>query len=106
MQFPELHPVDLAILLLYLAANAALGLISIRKHRGKSSEAEEYLLAGRTLTLPAFVATLVSTWYGGIIAIGEYSFDNGIVTWIVFGIPYYVAALIFALLLAKRINRR
>ena len=99
MQFPALHPVDLGLIIVYLVANAALGLVAIRKHRGKSSDVEEYLLAGRTLTLPAFVATLVSTWYGGIIAIGQYSFDNGLVTWVVFGIPYYVAALIFALLL-------
>jgi SSS family solute:Na+ symporter len=104
MQFPTLHPIDLALIVLYLVANASIGFISFRKNRGKSSEAEEYLLAGRTLTLPAFVATLVSTWYGGIIAIGEYSYDNGIVTWIVFGVPYYVAALIFALVLAKRVN--
>ena len=25
----------------------------------------EFILGGRTLTLPAFVATLVTTWYGG-----------------------------------------
>lgn len=103
--FPELHPIDLGIVVLYLIVNALLGIIAIRRKRQTTSEAEDYLLAGRTLTLPAFVATLVSTWYGGIIAIGEYSYDNGIVTWIVFGIPYYVAALIFALVLAKRVNQ-
>lgn len=104
MQFPALHPLDLALIILYLVANVSIGFISFRRNKGNTSEVEEYILAGRTLTLPAFVATLVSTWYGGIIAIGEYSYDNGIVTWIVFGVPYYVAALIFALLLAKRIN--
>lgn len=102
--FPELHPLDLGIIVLYLIANLALGFVAIRKRRNKISDAEEYLLAGRTLTLPAFVATLVSTWYGGIVAVGEYAYDNGLVTWVVFGIPYYFAAIIFALVLAKRIN--
>lgn len=104
MQFPSLHPIDLALIVLYLVANATIGLVSFRKRKGVTSEAEEYLLAGRTLTLPAFIATLVSTWYGGIIAVGQYSYDNGIVMWVVFGIPYYVAALLFALLLAHRVN--
>ncbi len=102
--FPALAPLDLAIIIFYIVANATIGFLTFRKIKRKSSEEEEFLLAGRTLTLPAFVATLVSTWYGGIIAVGEYSYDNGIVTWVVFGIPYYVAALIFALILAKRVN--
>lgn len=102
---PQLAPLDLAIIIFYVVANATVGFVSFRRlRRKKVSEEEEYLLAGRTLTLPAFVATLVSTWYGGILAVGEYVYDNGIVTWIVFGIPYYVAAIIFAIVLAKRVN--
>jgi SSS family solute:Na+ symporter len=65
----------------------------------------DYLLAGRRLTLPAFVATLVTTWYGGILGIGEYAWRFGISTWLVFGAPYYVAAIIFALWLAPRLQR-
>ncbi|HET9136446.1 MAG TPA: sodium:solute symporter family protein [Candidatus Kapabacteria bacterium] len=103
-QFPSLSPLDLGIIIFYIVANALAGFITFRKFKKKASEEEEFILAGRTLTLPAFIATLVSTWYGGIIAVGEYSYDNGIVTWVVFGIPYYVAALIFALLLVKRVN--
>lgn len=102
---PHLAPLDLAIIVFYIAANATVGFVSFRRLRRKKATAEEeYLLAGRTLTLPAFVATLVSTWYGGILAVGEYVYDHGIVTWVVFGIPYYVAAVIFALVLAKRVN--
>ncbi|MBS1903021.1 MAG: sodium:solute symporter family protein [Bacteroidetes bacterium] len=102
---PQLAPIDLAIIIFYVVANATVGFVSFRRFkRKKVSEEEEFLLAGRTLTLPAFVATLVSTWYGGILAVGEYVYDNGIVTWIVFGIPYYVAAIIFAIILAKRVN--
>jgi SSS family solute:Na+ symporter len=65
-------------------------------------EAEEYLLMGRRLSLPAFVASLVSTWYGGILGVGEYSFKYGLSNWIVFGAPYYLAAFLFAIFLAKR----
>ena len=70
----------------------------------RSSSGLEYLLAGRSLTLPAFVATLVTTWYGGILGIGEYTWRYGISTWFVFGLPYYAAALLFALLLARRLR--
>jgi solute:Na+ symporter, SSS family len=100
---PQLAPVDIGIIIFYLIANALIGFVIIRKRRGHSG-VEEYILAGRTLTLPAFVATLVSTWYGGIIGVGEYTYDNGIVMWVVFGIPYYVAGILFALFLAKRVN--
>ncbi len=102
--FPSLSILDLSIIIFYIVANVTIGFVSFRKFTKKSSDEEEYLLAGRTLTLPAFIATLVSTWYGGIIAVGEYSYDNGIVTWVVFGVPYYVAAFVFAMVMAKRVN--
>lgn len=73
--------------------------------RGRSSVPLDYLLAGRRLTTPAFVATLVATWYGGVLGVGEFSFRYGISNWIVFGVPYYLAALIFAVLLAERARR-
>jgi SSS family solute:Na+ symporter len=72
------------------------------RHQDK---AEDYLLAGRRVTLPIFVASLVSTWYGGILGVGEYTFKHGLSNWLVFGVPYYLAALIFALFLAKRARR-
>ncbi|HZE19670.1 MAG TPA: sodium:solute symporter family protein, partial [Candidatus Angelobacter sp.] len=65
----------------------------------------EYLLMGRTLALPSFVATLVSTWYGGVLGVGEYSYRYGISNWIVFGVPYYLGAALFALFFAKKARR-
>jgi len=65
----------------------------------------EYLLMGRTLALPSFVATLVSTWYGGVLGVGEYSYRYGISNWIVFGVPYYLGAAVFALFFAKKARR-
>jgi len=63
-----------------------------------------YIYAGRKLTVPAFVATLVSTWYGGILEIGRFSNQNGISTWLVFGLFYYIAALIYARYIVDRIS--
>ena len=45
----------------------------------RGSSAVDYLVAGRRVTLPAFVATLVATWYGGILGVGEYSYRYGVV---------------------------
>ncbi len=92
--------VDYAVIGLYLVGLLVAGLAFVRRDRS----AESYFLAGRTLTLPAFVATLVSTWYGGILGIGEYAHQSGLSAWTVFGVPYYVFAVVFALLLAPRIR--
>ncbi len=69
---------------------------------GSRPPAEDYLVAGRAVTLPAFVATLVTTWYGGILGVGEYAWKYGLANWVVFGVPYYLGALLFALLFARR----
>jgi SSS family solute:Na+ symporter len=87
------------LLALYLAGLFVLGFI--RSRRGLES-AEEYLVAGRRISLPAFVVTLVSTWYGGILGIGEFSYKYGLSNWLVFGVPYYLYAVIFALFIAGR----
>jgi len=98
----NLHPVDFLIILLYIGLVLVLG---FRRKKSTDSGSEDYLLAGRRLTLPAFVATLVSTWYGGILGVGEYSYLYGVSNWLVFGVPYYLAAFIFAMFLAKRARR-
>ncbi len=66
------------------------------------TNAEDLIVGGRRLTLPAFVASLVATWYGGILGVGEFGYLYGISQWLVFGLPYYVAALLFAWLIARR----
>lgn len=97
----KLHTIDFVLVGGYLLF---LAIITWRtRHEAEGSESG-YLLAGRRLTLPAFVATLVSTWYGGILGVGEYSFLFGISNWLVFGVPYYLAALIYALFLAGRVR--
>jgi solute:Na+ symporter, SSS family len=91
--------IDTLLILLYFAAVLFVGYRSARKEK---NDTDEYLLASRSLTLPVFVATLVSTWYGGILGVGEYSYQYGISNWVVFGVPYYFFAVVFALFLAKK----
>ena len=98
----KIHIIDLFIILLYIGFVMFVGM---RLWRRKTSGAEDYLLAGRRLTLPSFVATMVSTWYGGILGVGEYSYSYGISNWLVFGVPYYLAAFIFAMFIAKKSRR-
>ena len=97
---PSLHPAEYLPILAYLLALLYLGL----RKRSTGTE-EDFVLAGRTLTLPALIATLVTTWYGGILGVGEFTYLYGLSNWLVFGFPYYVFALAFALFLAPRIRQ-
>jgi SSS family solute:Na+ symporter len=90
---------DTSLIVCYLAALLVIALLGLRR---SEISRENLILAGRRLTLPAFVATLVSTWYGGILGVGEFSYRHGLSNWVVFGVPYYIAAAIFALFLVKR----
>src|SRR5262245_44163092 len=50
--------------------------------------------------------TLVATWYGGVLGVGENSYLHGLSNWLVLGVPYYVGALLFAVLFARRARER
>lgn len=88
-----------------LVAVYAAGLVLLSLGRTPADDAAGYLLDGRRLTLPSLVATLVTTWYGGILGIGEYGWSYGVSTWVVFALPYYLAAGVLALALAGRMRR-
>ena len=94
-----MHILDYILIALYLVGLLYLGLW---QHRKGSDSVSSLILGGRMLTLPAFVASLVSTWYGGILGVGEFSYMHGLSNWIVFGVPYYLAAVLFAVFLAKK----
>lgn len=64
----------------------------------------EYLLMGRQLTLPLFVATLVATWYGGIFGVTQIAFEQGIYNLFTQGIFWYITYIIFAFYLVKKIR--
>jgi len=97
-----MQALDYSLIVAYLAALLWLGFI--RRLRQDSSTAE-LIVGGRLLTLPAFVMSLVSTWYGGILGVGEFSYRYGLSNWLVFGVPYYLAAALFAIFLARRARR-
>ena len=96
-----MHWLDLSILILYVGLLIGFGFYRT-KQSGK--DPEDFLLAGRKLSLPGFVVTLVATWYGGILGIGENTYSYGIQTWFIFALPYYIFAILFAFLIAGRIN--
>lgn len=96
----QLFAFDWILILLYF-----LFLIWISWKKGwQGDDEEEFLLSGRKVTIPAFVATLVSTWYGGILGVGEFSYQFGISQWLIFGVPFYLFSAIFAIYLAGKIR--
>ncbi len=95
-----LSTIDIVLIVGYFLGVLLIGFLSKRKN----SDSTDFLVAGRSLTLPIFVMTLVSTWYGGILGVGEFSYLYGISNWVVQGVPYYIFALVFALLLAKKVR--
>jgi len=97
----HLSLIDSSLIGLYFLAVLYIG---YRAGKRRKETSDDFLLAGRTLTLPMFVATLVSTWYGGILGVGEFSYRFGIANWIVFGVPYYIFAIVFALFLARKVR--
>lgn len=70
----------------------------------KSISTLEYLLMGRRLTMPFFVMTLVSTWYGNIFGVTQIAFEHGIYNFITQGLFWYLAYIVFAFYFAKKIH--
>ncbi|MCW9094846.1 MAG: hypothetical protein OQJ74_03285, partial [Ignavibacteriaceae bacterium] len=92
---------DVIIILVFFASILLIGFYTGRR---TSAEASDYLLSGRKLSLFLFIAVNVSTWYGGILGVGEFTYRYGLVSWFTQGFPYYVFAFLFALFFAKKIR--
>ncbi len=92
--------IDLLIVVAFLAAALALGARARRAGGGL----DDYVLASRALTLPQFVATLVPTFYGGVLGVGEFTWSSGLANWTTQALPYYLFAAIYALWLAERVR--
>lgn len=92
---------DYLIIIAYFVVTVIIGL----KTKPSDNSAKDYLVAGRMITLPAFVATLVSTFYGGILGVGEFTFNYGVSGWFLYAFPYYIFILIFAFFLAGKIRK-
>ena len=94
-------PLDIFIILLFFVLLLLIGFISSKKTKATS---EDYLLSGRKVGLFLFVLISVSTWYGGIIGVGEFTYRYGLVSWFTQGFPYYFFAFLFAIFFAKKIR--
>ncbi|MFI5346234.1 MAG: sodium:solute symporter [Elusimicrobiota bacterium] len=92
-------PIDALLVLAFLAAAVLLG-ARARRLDG----IEDYVLASRALTLPQFVATLVPTFYGGVLGVGQFTWTSGLSNWTVMALPYYVFAAAYALILAENVR--
>jgi SSS family solute:Na+ symporter len=92
---------DWAVLAAFFVAVLALGFSA----KLKENTSLQMVAAGRALTMPLFVATLITTWYGGVLATPEFYRDYGGLATLTFnGLPYWVAGILFAFFLAKRIR--
>lgn len=92
--------IDYSIIILYFLIVLYIGYIT----KKRAGHLDEYFLAGRRLTLPIFVATLVSTWYGGTLGVVELAFNSGLVNWLTQGAFWYFSYLFFALFLSKKVR--
>ena len=92
---------DLGVIFLFFVTVLVIGFISGRKAR---NDPDDYLLNGRKVGLFVFILSNVSAWYGGILGIGEFTYRYGLESWFTQGLPYYIFAFLFALLLAGKIR--
>lgn len=65
-----------------------------------------FLLMGRSLSLPLFVATLVSTWYGGIFGVTQIAFEKGFYSFCTQGLFWYFSYFVFALFFVKKVRQK
>jgi solute:Na+ symporter, SSS family len=92
---------DSFIILLFFLVVLAAGFYAGKKD---NSTSEGYLLSGRKVGLFLFVLTNVSTWYGGILGVGEFTYRYGLLSWFTQGLPYYIFAVLFAFFFAEKIR--
>ncbi len=98
------HLVDRVILVVYFAAMIGIGVLLY----SRMQSFDDFLVAGRKLTAPILVCTLVSTYYGlGVLLAGaEISYESGVVNWFFDTAPSYLMILLTALVLAPKIQGR
>lgn len=73
----RISSIDLGVIAAYMVAMLAVGYAI----RSKLPSFDEYMVAGRTMTTPILICTLVSTYYGLDVLFGtsELAFNNGVV---------------------------
>lgn len=94
--------VDLVIVMAYLAGMLVLGWVAAGRIRGFA----DFFVAGRALTTPILICSIVSSYYGLDVLFGDAgdSAREGVVVWFTYGRPYTLAMLLAALLIAGRLR--
>jgi len=94
--------VDFTIIGVYLGLMLYVGFYVSRK----MPNFDEFFIAGRTMTTPILICTLVSTYYGIDVLFGtsELAFNEGIVAWFGYSRPTYLFFILAAFLLTKRLR--
>ena len=95
----KLHVIDWIIVVLFLGGMILIGFWVHRKKRGF----DDYFMAGRSLTAPLLVGTLVSTFYGldTLFGTSEVAFYEGISAFFAYSLPYTALYVVMAFLAPK-----
>ena len=94
--------IDYIIIAIYLMGMVGVGVWFAKKH----TDFDDFFLAGRSLTTPLLITTLISTYYGIDVLFGDsqLGFTNGVVAWFGYARPTYAFFLIAAFFLAQRLK--
>ncbi len=95
--------IDYAVVGLYVAGMLAVGIVVSRRITGF----RDFIVASGRLTAPLLACGLVSTYYGLDVLFGgsEVAYQEGLVAWFVYTRPYYLAILIAALFIARKLRQ-
>lgn len=98
---------NLDFLVFFLVIGITISAILVGVFKSRSDKTfSSYMLMGRTLTLPVFIATLVATWYSSILGVTQISYDKGVYNILTQGVFWYFAAFIFAIFLVKKARKK
>ena len=94
--------IDYIIIAIYLMGMIGVGVWFAKKH----TDFDDFFLAGRSLTTPLLITTLISTDYGIDVLFGDsqLGFTDGVVAWFGYARPTYAFFLIAAFFLAQRLK--
>ena len=95
----RLHWLDYLVILAYVGFMLYIGFYFSRKRKGF----DDYFMAGRGLTAPLLVGTLVSTFYGldTLFGTSEVGFFEGISAFFAYSLPYTLLYVVMAFLAPK-----
>lgn len=92
-----------------LVFGLTLGAVAYGRKRLKKNHIEEdkfeLLLMGRKITLPLFIMSLVVSWYGEISGATAFTYTHGMFSFVAQSLVWYVAYLIFALVLVSKMPK-